>query len=203
MVVGHEWAVLDLVAELRRNPDSGLNVVGACVPGGRGSRQMADMEVPVIGDLNQVVESVKRVGADVLAVTTCVEFGGPELRRVCWALENSDVEIVVAPALIEVAGPRLHIRPVAKLPLLHVEKPELTGARRVVKNVFDRIAALFAILLFSPLLVASRARDPVDLARAGTVPPDPGRVAGQAVHHLQVPLDVCRRRGAARLPCRH
>ena len=153
LVVGHEWAVLDLVAELRRNPDSGLNVVGACVPGGRGSRQMSDMEVPVIGDLNQVVESVKRVGADVLAVTTCVEFGGPELRRVCWALENSDVEIVVAPALIEVAGPRLHIRPVAKLPLLHVEKPELTGARRVIKNVFDRSAALAALLFFSPLLI--------------------------------------------------
>jgi exopolysaccharide biosynthesis polyprenyl glycosylphosphotransferase len=153
LVVGHEWAVLDLVAELRRNPDSGLNVVGACVPGGRGSRQMADMEVPVIGDLNQVVESVKRVGADVLAVTTCVEFGGPELRRVCWALENSDVEIVVAPALIEVAGPRLHIRPVSKLPLLHVEKPELTGARRVVKNVFDRSSAAAALLLFAPLMV--------------------------------------------------
>jgi exopolysaccharide biosynthesis polyprenyl glycosylphosphotransferase len=153
LVVGHEWAVLDLVAELRRNPDSGLNVVGACVPGGRGSRQMSDMEVPVIGDLNQVVESVKRVGADVLAVTTCVEFGGPELRRVCWALENSDVEIVVAPALIEVAGPRLHIRPVAKLPLLHVEKPELTGARRVIKNVFDRSSALAALLVLAPLMV--------------------------------------------------
>jgi exopolysaccharide biosynthesis polyprenyl glycosylphosphotransferase len=153
LVVGHEWAVLDLVAELRRNPDSGLNVVGACVPGGRGSRQMSDMEVPVIGDLNQVVESVKRVGADVLAVTTCVEFGGPELRRVCWALENSDVEIVVAPALIEVAGPRLHIRPVSKLPLLHVEKPELTGARRVIKNVFDRTSAAVALLFFSPLLI--------------------------------------------------
>jgi len=153
LVVGHEWAVLDLVAELRRNPDSGLNVVGACVPGGRGSRQMSDMEVPVIGDLNQVVESVKRVGADVLAVTTCVEFGGPELRRVCWALENSDVEIVVAPALIEVAGPRLHIRPVSKLPLLHVEKPELTGARRVIKNVFDRSSAFAALLLLAPLMV--------------------------------------------------
>jgi exopolysaccharide biosynthesis polyprenyl glycosylphosphotransferase len=153
LVVGHEWAVLDLVAELRRNPDSGLNVVGACVPGGRGSRQMADMDVPVIGDLNQVVASVKRVGADVLAVTTCVEFGGPELRRVCWALENSDVEIVVAPALIEVAGPRLHIRPVAKLPLLHVEKPELTGARRVIKNVFDRSSAFAALLLLAPLML--------------------------------------------------
>jgi exopolysaccharide biosynthesis polyprenyl glycosylphosphotransferase len=152
LVIGHEWAVLDLVAELRRNPDSGLNVVGACVPGGHGSRQMSDMAVPVIGDLNQVVESVKRVGADVLAVTTCVEFGGSELRRVCWALENTDVEIVVAPALIEVAGPRLHIRPVSQLPLLHVEKPEFTGGRRIVKRAFDVIVASIALLVLSPLL---------------------------------------------------
>jgi len=114
---------------------------------------MSDMELPVIGDLSQVVEAVQRVSADVLAVTTCVEFGGPELRRVCWALENTDVEIVVAPALIEVAGPRLHIRPVAKLPLLHVEKPELTGARRVIKNVFDRSSAFSALLLFAPLMI--------------------------------------------------
>jgi exopolysaccharide biosynthesis polyprenyl glycosylphosphotransferase len=153
LVVGHEWAVLDLAAELHRNPDSGLRVVGACVPGGRGSRQMRDMGVPVVGDLTQVVEAVARVGADVLAVTTCVEFGGAELRRVCWALENSDVEVVVAPALMEVAGPRLHIRPVARLPLLHVEKPEFTGVRRVVKGVFDRVVAGTVLLLLSPILL--------------------------------------------------
>jgi exopolysaccharide biosynthesis polyprenyl glycosylphosphotransferase len=83
-----------------------------------------------------------------------VEFGGPELRRVCWALENTDVDVVVAPALIEVAGPRLHIRPVARLPLLHVEKPEFTGGRRIVKGTFDRLVAVAALTLLSPLLVA-------------------------------------------------
>jgi exopolysaccharide biosynthesis polyprenyl glycosylphosphotransferase len=154
VVVGHEWPILDLVAELRRNPDSGLRVVGACVPGGRGSRQMAQAGVPVVGDINQVVESVMRLRADVLAVTTCVEFGGPELRKVCWALENTDVDVVVAPALIEVAGPRLHIRPVSRLPLLHVEKPEFTGSRRIVKGAFDRMVALAALTLLSPILIA-------------------------------------------------
>jgi len=154
VVVGHEWPILDLVAELRRNPDSGLRVIGACVPGGRGSRQMAEAGVPVVGDIHQVVQAVVRLHADVLAVTTCVEFGGPELRRVCWALENTDVDVVVAPALIEVAGPRLHIRPVARLPLLHVEKPEFTGGRRIVKGTFDRILAVAALSLLSPLLVA-------------------------------------------------
>ena len=154
VVVGHEWPVLDLVAELRRNPDSGLRVVGACVPGGRGSRQMVQAGVPVVGDINQVAESVIRLRADVLAVTTCVEFGGPELRKVCWALENTDVDVVVAPALIEVAGPRLHIRPVDRLPLLHVEKPEFTGARRIVKGAFDRVVAAAALTLLSPVLFA-------------------------------------------------
>ncbi len=54
---------------------------------------MAETGVPVVGDIHQVVESVMRLRADVLAVTTCVEFGGPELRTVCWALEKTDVEL--------------------------------------------------------------------------------------------------------------
>ncbi|MDQ1485931.1 MAG: hypothetical protein QOJ62_1624, partial [Actinomycetota bacterium] len=155
LVVGHEWPVLDLVNELRRQPDGGLRVVGACLPGGQGSRQMAEAGIPVVGNLSQVVAAVNALQVDVLAVTTCVEFGGPELRQVCWALENVDVDVVVAPALIEVTGPRLHIRPVAGLPLLHVEKPEFSGARRVVKGLFDRTVAITTIVLLSPLMLAT------------------------------------------------
>jgi exopolysaccharide biosynthesis polyprenyl glycosylphosphotransferase len=152
LVAGHEWSVLDLVAELRARPDSGLNVVGACLPGGRGSRRMLEAGIPVVGDLGNLPSAVIKTGVDVLAVTTCVEFGGPELRQACWALENVDVDIVVAPALIEVAGPRLHIRPVAGLPLLHVEKPEFSGARRVVKGLFDRLVAAAVLAVLLPLL---------------------------------------------------
>jgi exopolysaccharide biosynthesis polyprenyl glycosylphosphotransferase len=154
LVAGHEWSVLDLVTELRANPDSGLNVIGACVPGGRGSRRMSEAGIPVVGDLDGVVGAVTKLQVDVLAVTTCVELGGPELRQLCWALENMDVDVVVAPALIEVTGPRLHIRPVAGLPLLHVEKPEFTGARRVVKGFFDRSVAAIALVVTAPLMVA-------------------------------------------------
>lgn len=152
LVAGHEWSVLDLVAELRRYPASGLKVVGACLPGGRGSRLIADAGVPVVGDLRDVATTVTRMGVDVLAVTTCIEFGGPELRQVCWQLENVDVDVVVAPALIEVAGPRLHIRPVAGLPLLHVEKPEFSGVRRMMKAFFDRVVAAVVLLVSAPLL---------------------------------------------------
>jgi exopolysaccharide biosynthesis polyprenyl glycosylphosphotransferase len=52
-----------------------------------------------------------------------------------------------------VAGPRLHIRPLCGLPLLHVEQPDLDGGRRLVKTAMDRIGSLLALLLLSPALI--------------------------------------------------
>jgi exopolysaccharide biosynthesis polyprenyl glycosylphosphotransferase len=55
---------------------------------------------------------------------------------------------------MDVAGPRTTIRPVDGLPLLHVEHPKLSGGRRLVKELFDRLVAGTALILLSPLLLA-------------------------------------------------
>ncbi|WP_236836196.1 sugar transferase [Blastococcus sp. KM273129] len=89
-----------------------------------------------------------------MAVLPSPELDGPSLRQLGWDLEDTQAELLLAPAVTEVAGPRVRIRPVAELPLMHVERPEFTGHRRIVKNLFDRSAALFGILLISPMLVA-------------------------------------------------
>jgi exopolysaccharide biosynthesis polyprenyl glycosylphosphotransferase len=60
----------------------------------------------------------------------------------------------VAPALIDVAGPRIAIRPVCGLPLLHVDEPQLTGGRRVAKALLDRLVSLIALIVLAPPLVA-------------------------------------------------
>jgi exopolysaccharide biosynthesis polyprenyl glycosylphosphotransferase len=70
-----------------------------------------------------------------------------------WRLEGSGVTVVVAPQLTDIAGPRIHVRPVAGLPLLHIEQPEFRGMRRVIKSGIDRAVALVALLLLSPLLL--------------------------------------------------
>src|SRR6202042_1568455 len=61
--------------------------------------------------------------------------------------------LCVAPALLDVAGPRTTIRPVAGLPLLHMDHPEFTGIRRVVKAAFDRTLAGTALLILAPLFL--------------------------------------------------
>jgi len=60
---------------------------------------------------------------------------------------------VVAPALMEVTGPRLHVAPVYGLTLLRVSQPTFKGARWVLKGVFDRVAACLALLVLAPLLI--------------------------------------------------
>jgi exopolysaccharide biosynthesis polyprenyl glycosylphosphotransferase len=153
VAVGGEHAVLDLVTQLRRDEYSGMNVVGACLSAGDGA-QLVGIGVPLLGGLGDVTEVVRRIGADTVAVAAGADVDPTRLRRLAWELEGTDTDLVVSPGLIEVAGPRLHIRPVTGLPLLHVEEPQFAGARRVIKGAVDRIAAAVALVLFAPLLVA-------------------------------------------------
>ena len=60
---------------------------------------------------------------DAVAVTSDDATRFTYLRELSWALEGSGVEMLVDPGLVEVAGPRMHIRPLVGFPLLHIESP--------------------------------------------------------------------------------
>jgi exopolysaccharide biosynthesis polyprenyl glycosylphosphotransferase len=153
IAVGGEHSVVDLVTQLRQEKYSGMRVVGACLAAGHGY-QLELLGIPLLGNLDGVADAVKLVGADTVAVTSSGDIDPVRLRRLAWELEGTDTDLVVAPGLMEVAGPRLHIRPFTGLPLLHVEEPEFSGARRVVKGAVDKTFAALALLLFAPLLFA-------------------------------------------------
>jgi exopolysaccharide biosynthesis polyprenyl glycosylphosphotransferase len=61
---------------------------------------------------------------------------------------------VVSSGVVDVAGPRLQIRPVAGLPLLHIDKPQYKAAGQLHKLVFDVVGAAGILLVLSPLMVA-------------------------------------------------
>jgi exopolysaccharide biosynthesis polyprenyl glycosylphosphotransferase len=152
VAVGHAAAVADLIGELRRGTYHGLSVVGACLAGGSMLGEIAG--VPVIGGLTNVTAAVGYLGADTVAVLACPEMNGIRLRELAWDLEKTGTDMCVAAALLDVAGPRTTIRPVAGLPLLHVDHPELAGGKRVLKGVFDKVVALTVLILLAPLFAA-------------------------------------------------
>ncbi|MBO2454980.1 sugar transferase [Actinomadura barringtoniae] len=149
VAVGHREAVAELIREFGRARHLGMEIVAACLPADHGTENV--LTVPVRGRLDNVADVVRRTGADTVAVLACPELAGVELRRLAWQLEKSETELLVASALLDIAGPRTSIRPVAGLPLLHVDHPELTGARRLIKTVFDRTAAAVALVVLTPV----------------------------------------------------
>ena len=143
VAVGHAAPVEDLVAMLRRDSHHGLAVVAACVADAQQQGEVAD--IPVCGGLDSVASVVDRFHADTVAVLACPEMNGTRLRELAWDLEKTGTEMCVASALLDVAGPRTTIRPVAGLPLLHVDHAVLSGAKQVIKGVFDRVSAALAL----------------------------------------------------------
>ena len=109
LVVGREDAVAEMIREFRQAPQSGYRIVGACVSGmdTTWSRRPEVEGVPVLGNPEETLQAVDRTGADVVAVSSHPDLTGQPLRRLGWALAERQVELVVAPGIVEVAGPRL------------------------------------------------------------------------------------------------
>jgi exopolysaccharide biosynthesis polyprenyl glycosylphosphotransferase len=157
LVVGSQPAVKDLVRALARDPTSGYEVVGACVPGPR-FREAIDVpgvgSLPIHGDETNVVDALAQTGCHAVALTATERLDGRGIRNLSWELEKLDVDLMVAPGVVDVAGPRLTMRPVAGLPLIHVEKPQYNGAKRFQKRAFDTVFSGLVLLAGLPILIA-------------------------------------------------
>ncbi|WP_030785367.1 sugar transferase [Streptomyces sp. NRRL S-920] len=153
LAAGSPATVRDLISRARRFPHLGWRVEAVCTTDGRGLDGDQLEGVPVVGRLADVAGHVRRDGYRVVAVTPDPHWSPDRLQRLAWNLEGSDAEMVVAPVLMEVAGPRLHVDAVLGIPLLRVSMPTFSGGRRVVKGVVDRLGAAILLILFAPLMV--------------------------------------------------
>jgi len=152
VVVGGFSAAQQLTKRIQLEPDAGMKVVGLCLPSRELPRPVVH-GIPVLGSLRQVPNVARAMGCDTVAVTSDDATRYNYLRELAWSLEGAGVELLVDPGLVEVAGPRMHIRPLMGFPLLHVEEPHFTGWRRIVKRISDLVLTSVGLLIISPLLL--------------------------------------------------
>jgi exopolysaccharide biosynthesis polyprenyl glycosylphosphotransferase len=151
LLVGTFNEANDVYSAVTRVPAAGLVPVGIHLTEGYAqSRGTVTSPVPVFAG-RDVLSLVRDLGADTIAVCGSARSEPGELRRLAWQLEGTGIDLVVAPQLTDIAGPRVHIRPVEGLPLLHVEEPKLSGMVWLFKNVMDRIIGVLLLTLLLPL----------------------------------------------------
>jgi exopolysaccharide biosynthesis polyprenyl glycosylphosphotransferase len=151
LAVGTSESVRHLVEVTRRNRYAGLVVVGACVEDAETMSEIAP-GVPVLGDVQHAAAIAEQVNADVVAVAGS-GLGPRRIRELGWQLEGTGRNMVMAPGLTEVAGPRVHVTPVDGLPLMWVDQPQFTGLTRIAKRAMDLVGALLLTILGAPLLL--------------------------------------------------
>ncbi|GAA1688459.1 sugar transferase [Fodinicola feengrottensis] len=153
IVVGDDTTVGELHRQLARHQYHGMQVVGVCVPPQRDGRNSVD-GIEVVGTFDTITRAVIDVAADTVAILPCPELSSAMLRRLVWSLESTGTDIIVAGALLDVAGPRTSLRPIDGLPMLHLDHAELAGSRWMIKRLFDVFSASLLLILLSPLLLA-------------------------------------------------
>lgn len=151
LAVGSPSAIAEVAGVLERERYIGYEVIGACVSDASDA-EVAALRVPVLGTVAETRKVCDRVRAAAVLVTRGAYSSSGDLRQIAWDLEGSEVELVVVPSLTDIAGPRVSMRPVAGLPLLHLEEPQGGRAGGVSKRVFDLAVSSLLILLLGPVM---------------------------------------------------
>lgn len=150
LVVGEAGHARGLIEAFAKVPEAGYGVVGVCTSTTDAKRVGG---VPVVGSEHQTAQLAIELGVDVVACGAVHRLGSSGLRRLGWALEGSGIELLLSPGLTEIAGSRVIARPVAGLPLLHVEAPTFSGPALIIKSTLDWLMALALVIVLSPLML--------------------------------------------------
>lgn len=151
VILGERDKVAHIARTIARTPGTGYDLIGALI--GHGSIAHTLGGIPVVGAYAQAPEIIDRLQIDTVILAGADDLDPETMRALGWQLADRDVQLIVAPALTDVAGPRVHARPLAGLPLIHVAFPRLEGARRFAKRAFDIIGSSALLILLIPVFL--------------------------------------------------
>ena len=92
---------------------------------------------------------------DALIILGADTLSSKKLKQISWSMEKSDATLIVAPGVLDVAGPRVHTRPVSGMPLIEIESPKYSGTKYVIKQFLDIILATVALVITFPIMLVT------------------------------------------------
>jgi exopolysaccharide biosynthesis polyprenyl glycosylphosphotransferase len=152
ILMGERGKSMHVANQIIRDGGAGLVIVGAVTESGTTDRPLVP-GIPVLGDYAHLSNALSEAQADTVVFTGADTIDPRGMRELGWQLAASSTHLIVAPALTDVAGPRIHARPVAGLPLIQVDYPEFEGAKYAAKRAFDIAMSLIALIVLSPLFL--------------------------------------------------
>src|SRR5262245_34316977 len=151
VIVGSDDHVDAVASVLARETWLGYDVLGALVP--QSTTAETEGGIQVLGDVDEAAELVRAYDADVVFVVGGAFHAPLAMRNLVWDLESDNVQVIMAPGVTDVSSERIRVRPVAGLPLLHLDRPRSQDALRWAKRTFDIIGSATLLAILSPVML--------------------------------------------------
>lgn len=157
LLIGGVYGIEHLARALRSHPMAGYRPIATYLPGSPPDTIVdPDLMLPNLGhepSAAPILEAIREIRPDAVALSSGVPLPPRVIRELGWGLADMQVKMIMAPALTDVAGPRIHTQPVAGLPLIHVSTPNLGAGQRLLKRIFDLVGAVLLLAALSPILL--------------------------------------------------
>lgn len=146
VVIGSHSAVKELTEKLTEDSYCGYEVVG-CMDLPRGETK---------GDfswLHQLDMILSNKDADAVAIDPGEDAPHNAVQQLSWHLEGRQIDLLISPGMLDLAGPRLTMRPASGLPLLHLDEAALSRPQRAAKRALDLVVSVATVVLLSPIFI--------------------------------------------------
>ncbi|GAB2464195.1 sugar transferase [Xylanimonas ulmi] len=154
IVAGPAAEVARVAEQLRANLRAGYRPIAvSCSDAEPLPEHDAAAHLPAV-PFAELVDVARRSRTRAVIIAGELPGGRERVRELGWSLEDARIELILVSQLTDVAAPRVHLRPLDGLPMVHVDLAQRTGVNHVVKRTFDVAGALLALTLLSPVLAA-------------------------------------------------
>ncbi len=152
LIMGAGLVGAQVARRLERHPEYGLVPVGFLDDEPRSIAEVGGREMPVLGTVEDLDETVKRTGVKnlIVAFSSVADARVSRLIRRCQEL---GIEVSVVPRMFDTINNRVGYDTVGGLPLMSFTSVNPRGLQFTLKHLFDRVLAVFLLLVLSPVLL--------------------------------------------------
>jgi exopolysaccharide biosynthesis polyprenyl glycosylphosphotransferase len=152
LIMGAGVVGAQIARRLENHPEYGLIPIGFVDEEPRSIAEVGGRDVPVLGTVDDLDETVLNTGVRNLIVAFS-SMTDQRISRLIQQCQELGMEVSVVPRMFDTINQRVGYDTVGGLPLMSFTSIDPRGVQFAIKYAFDRVFAFILIVLLSPLLL--------------------------------------------------
>ena len=157
LIMGAGVVGAQVARRLESHPEYGLVPIGFLDEDPRSVAEVGGRDVPVLGTVEDLDETVRTTGVRNLIVAFS-SVADARVSRLIQRCQELGVEVSVVPRMFDTINNRVGYDTVGGLPLMSFTTVDPQGLQFALKHAFDRVFALVLLVVLSPVILMRGAR---------------------------------------------